>query len=294
MIKQAIIPVAGFGTRLLPISRALPKELLPIGPKPTLQWIAEEIASVGIDSICLVTSAAKANIDQLFRTDALLEQTLRTQNKTELLNSLWTHGPFAKTKILTATQDQQLGLGHAILCGQDLMQREPFVVALGDCLMGPVGQSQMTKRLTDVFLSHKADAVIAFERVPPEAVSRYGIADPFEQGSVFQLRDLIEKPKPENAPSNLAIAARYVLSYDIFAELQSIEPGQGGEIQLTDALRKMILAGAKVFGVQMNSGETRIDVGNYTGFAQAFIEYALANDKNLRAMAQVILNEQKQ
>ncbi len=289
MIRQCLIPVAGLGTRLLPISHVVAKELLPIGPKPTLQWIAEELAQAGIEHLCLVTSPRKTQIQQLFLGDPELESALELSGKRQLLDSLWSHGRYASVRISTAIQEKQLGLGHAVLCGFDQLAPGPFVLALGDCVMGPPGESQLTQRLINVFVREKADAVIAFESVSADAVGRYGIADPATTGDEFRLRDIVEKPDPATAPSNLAVAARYVLSDAIFPLLRRQQPGLGGEIQLTDAIRAMIQNGGRVFGVRLQSTESRIDVGNYESFARAFVEFALTNNPQIQSMAREIL-----
>ncbi|MEZ6096163.1 MAG: sugar phosphate nucleotidyltransferase [Pirellulaceae bacterium] len=293
MIEQAIVPVAGLGTRLLPISRAVPKELLPIGPKPALQWIAEELVAAGIRRIILVASPAKRNIDQLFRRDEELETRLKEQGKLDLLGTLWSQGPYRDTEIMVAMQDEQLGLGHAILCGAPMLKPEPFLVALGDCLMAPVGNSSITRRLIET--SNKRAEIagaIAFEAVPEHAVSRYGIASPADSEDVFRLNDVVEKPSIENAPSNLAIAARYVLSHEIVSTLQNIPNGHGGEIQLTDAIRKEIASGRHYVGIRFQGAEHRIDVGNYDSFAKAFIEQALTMDPALKQTIESFLKVQ--
>lgn len=295
MIKQAIIPVAGFGTRLLPISRAIPKELLPIGPKPTLQWIAEELAEAGLTELCLVTSPDKAQIGQLFLNDPKLDVALERQGKAEWLKTLWSHGPYANTIITSAIQNEPLGLGHAVLCGEPKMHAGPFVVALGDCLMSPVGHSQLLSRMLQTYSDQNADAVIALQRVAPEQVSRYGVADtdrnnPEGSNGKVRLLGLVEKPSRDEAPSNLAVSARYVFSPTIFDYLRRAEPGRGGEIQLTDAIHRWIADGARVYGVILEDHEGRLDVGNYDSFARGFLEYAL-HDSTLRDFIRERLKE---
>ena len=281
MVKTAIIPAAGLGTRLLPISAAVAKELLPLGRKPTLQWIGEELASAGLDRFVLVTSPAKADLPRLFQWPPGLGEKYRAPQY-----GLWAAGPHSQTRIEVALQHQQLGLGHAVLCARDLVGDEPFVVALGDCVFGPPDQGNVTQRLVELFEAHQADAVLAFERVPREKVSRYGIAAPLDGAAepgagaktrltkeVFTLGDLVEKPSIETAPSNLAVAARYVFSPRLWPHLMQLagdnaSRGVGGEIQLTDAIRALIRSGGKVLGYEVQQ-QRRYDVGTYETYVAA-------------------------
>ena len=282
MVTQALIPAAGLGTRLLPLSWAIPKELLPIGNKPALQWIAEELAVAGTRRLCLVTSPRKADIGALFYPDDALEQSLTQSKRLDLLRLLWSYGPHADVEILTCVQEQQRGLGHAVLAGEPGLLPEPFILALGDSLMHPFGQASLTNRLIQAFNEHRADAVIAFQQVPWEQVSRYGIAAARESTPVFVVEDLIEKPSPETAPSNLAIAARYVFRESIFDYLRQLIPGKDGELQLTDAIRALIRGGGKVVGVRLAPNERRVDVGNFRDYATAFMQQALSDDPELK------------
>jgi UTP--glucose-1-phosphate uridylyltransferase len=281
MVKTAIIPAAGLGTRLLPISAAVAKELLPLGRKPTLQWIGEELASAGLERFVLVTSPAKADLPRLFQWPPGLGEKYRAPQY-----GLWAAGPHSQTRIEVALQHQQLGLGHAVLCARDLVGDEPFVVALGDCVFGPPDKGNVTERLVELFEAHQADAVLAFERVPREKVSRYGIAAPLDDAAepgagaktrlteeVFTLGDLVEKPSIEKAPSNLAVAARYVFSPRLWPHLvqlagENASRGVGGEIQLTDAIRALIRSGGKVLGYEVQQ-QRRYDVGTYETYVAA-------------------------
>ncbi|MFM7738466.1 MAG: sugar phosphate nucleotidyltransferase, partial [Planctomycetota bacterium] len=203
---------------------------------------------------------------------------------------LWAAGPYSQTRIDIALQHQQLGLGHAVLCARDLVGDEPFVVALGDCVFGPPDQGNVTRRLVELFEAHQADAVLAFERVPREKVSRYGIAAPLARAAepgagartrlteeVFTLGDLIEKPSLEAAPSNLAVAARYVFSPRLWPHLVQLSSekaarGVGGEIQLTDAIRSLIRSGGKVLGWEVQQ-QRRYDVGTYETYVEAQLAF---------------------
>jgi UTP--glucose-1-phosphate uridylyltransferase len=285
MVKTAIIPAAGLGTRLLPISAAVAKELLPLGRKPTLQWVGEELGAAGLDRFVLVSSPAKTELPRLFQWPPGLNEKYRAPQY-----GLWAAGPYSQTRIDIALQHQQLGLGHAVLCARDLVGDEPFVVALGDCVFGPPDQGNVTQRLVELFEAHQADAVLAFERVPREKVSRYGIAAPLDAAAepgagargrltkeVFTLGDLVEKPSIETAPSNLAVAARYVFSPRLWPHLVQLSAdnasrGVGGEIQLTDAIRSLIRSGAKVLGWEVQQ-QRRYDVGTYETYVEAQLAF---------------------
>jgi len=277
-IDTAIVPVAGLGTRLLPVSLATPKELLPLGQKPALQWILEELGAAGICRVILVTSPGKRNIDRPFRTHPSLEQTLVDRGKTESLDGLWVRSRFAGMQIETVVQDQPLGLGHAIGCARHLIPPDQsVVVALGDCLIGLRGDGVTLQRMLETARHRQAEIVIAFEHVPLSNVSRYGIAVPAETGAVFRLNDLVEKPAPESAPSQLAIAGRYVLSSRIFDVLESTQADASGEIQLTEALRTMIRQNGSAFGVRLPEPTRRYDVGNWSSYLEAFFEFGWAD-----------------
>jgi UTP--glucose-1-phosphate uridylyltransferase len=269
----------------LPISAAVAKELLPLGRKPTLQWIGEELGAAGLDRFVLVSSPAKTELPRLFQWPPGLNEKYRAPQY-----GLWAAGPYSQTRIDIALQHQQLGLGHAVLCARDLVGDEPFVVALGDCVFGPPDKGNVTRRLIELFEAHQADAVLAFERVPREKVSRYGIAAPLARAAepgasartrlteeVFTLGDLIEKPSLEAAPSNLAVAARYVFSPRLWPHLVQLSSekaarGVGGEIQLTDAIRSLIRSGAKVLGWEVQQ-QRRYDVGTYETYVEAQLAF---------------------
>ncbi len=274
-IRQAIIPVAGLGTRLLPISLAVPKELLPLGQKPALQWIAEELASNEIQHLILVTSPDKPGMDRLFRDYPKLSQRLLDQGQLQSHGSLWANGPFRTCQVSVVVQPQPWGLGHAVACGESICDRTPFVVALGDCVMGPPGQNTILQRMLATFHNHSADIVVALEWIPRERVSRYGIADPASPGPVFRLRGIVEKPPVDLAPSQWAVAARYIFRRSILADLEGSDVIAGGhEIQLTTAIAKSIDRGEKVFGVCLAPHEQRFDVGNYASYQRAFMAFA--------------------
>ncbi|MCI0379341.1 MAG: UTP--glucose-1-phosphate uridylyltransferase [Gemmataceae bacterium] len=286
-IDLAIVPVAGHGTRLLPSTKSQPKEMLPVGRKPVVQYVVEELASSGMRRILFVTGPGKTSIENHFDINVELISVLRETGKEELLEEL----EFERKDLqyFYTRQRRQLGLGHAVLCAQPLAGREPVVVALGDSIIGLNAQSDIVRRMTDEFERADADAVIAFETVLREDVVHYGIAKPRvgsnswsespTLGEVFVLDDLIEKPAVAEAPSNLAVAARYVFKPAIFDLLAQTPPGKGGEIQLTDAIRLMIQKGGKVLGLQLPASERRFDIGNFESYFQAFVEFALADPR---------------
>ena len=198
-LKTAIVPVAGLGTRLLPTTKAVPKELLPLGGFPTLHYIAKELAQAGVEKIILVSSESKSEIAKYFLPDEKLSKSLRDKNKIDILKTLWSESNHSDMEFEVVIQHEQLGLGHAVLCAEEAAKGQPVIVALGDCVMGLGGKSQVLNNMVQAFQDNNAEIVIAFETVPDEKVSRYGIAsprDPETQDEIFALKDLVEKVGP--------------------------------------------------------------------------------------------------
>jgi UTP--glucose-1-phosphate uridylyltransferase len=274
-IDVAVIPVAGLGTRLLPATKSQPKEMLPVGRKPVVQYVVEELTRVGITRVLFITGSGKASIENHFDLNAELIQTLRESGKEELLAAL--EYERATVQYFYTRQRQLLGLGHAVSCARSFVGSHPFVVALGDSIIGMHAESDVVQRMTRCYHEREAAAVIAFEEVPRVDVSRYGIAKPKTDDDPFEIVDLVEKPSPGEAPSNLAIAARYVLSPAIFEALAQTRRGKGGEIQLTDAIRAVIRNGGRAYGVRLRPGERRYDIGNFEAYFEAFVAFALAD-----------------
>ena len=275
-VDLAVVPVAGRGTRLLPLAKSQPKEMLPVGRKPVVQYVVEELGRCGVRRLLFVTGPGKAAIENHFDIDAELIANLRETGKEELLDEL----AFEREDLeyFYTRQRRQLGLGHAVLCAQPVVGNNPFVVALGDSIIGLHAQSDVVATMVQHFESSGADGVIALEEVPREEVVHYGIAEP--RGAVddvFELKDMVEKPSVAEAPSNLAVAARYVFSAAIFDYLEKTPRGKGNEIQLTDAIRMMIADGRKVLGVRLAPGERRFDIGNFDSYFSTFVEFALAD-----------------
>jgi UTP--glucose-1-phosphate uridylyltransferase len=275
-VDLAVVPVAGRGTRLLPLTKSQPKEMLPVGRKPVVQYVVEELNRCGISRLLFVTGPGKTAIENHFDIDAELIANLRETGKEELLAEL----AFEREDIeyFYTRQRRQLGLGHAILCARPVVGNQPFVVALGDSIIGLNAGSRAVATMIEQFSTSGADAIVALEEVPHEEVVHYGIAQPKGRvDEVFELADLIEKPSLAEAPSNLAVAARYVFSPAIFDCLAATRPGKGGEIQLTDAIRMLIEQGRRVLGFRLSSTERRFDIGNFESYFLAFAEFALAD-----------------
>lgn len=292
-IDLAIVPVAGAGTRLLPSTKSQPKEMLPVGRKPVVQYVVEELALSGIRRLLFITGPGKTSIENHFDLNAELIAFLRETGKEELLAEL----DFERQDLqyFYTRQRRQLGLGHAVLCARPLVGHQPFVVALGDSIIGLNAQSDIVRRMVQEFEHSGADAVICFEPVPRHEVSQYGIARPKgDAGPVFELADIVEKPTVAEAPSELAVAARYVFQPKIFDWLARTPPGKGGEIQLTDAIRLLLNDGGKVLGIRLGQGERRFDIGNFDSYFRAFIEFALADPRHgaeLRRWVRELLQE---
>jgi UTP--glucose-1-phosphate uridylyltransferase len=293
-IDIAVVPVAGHGTRLLPLTKSQPKEMLSIGRKPVVQYVVEELALSGIKRLLFITSHGKASIEQHFDIDENLIQRLRESGREDCLEQL----DFERRDLeyFYTRQRRQLGLGHAVLCARPLVGDQPLVVALGDSIIGLHAQSDIVGQMVDQFESQHADVVVAFEEVPPEDVVRYGIARPRgAAGDIFELADLVEKPDVADAPSNLAVASRYVFSPAIFEALESTAPGKGGEIQLTDAIRSLLGQGCKGIGMKLPDGQRRYDIGNFDSYFRSFVDFAFADPEYgeaIRAHARTVLDQE--
>ncbi|OGJ89732.1 MAG: hypothetical protein A2268_07045 [Candidatus Raymondbacteria bacterium RifOxyA12_full_50_37] len=285
-ITVAVVPVAGLGTRLLPATKSQPKEMLPVGRKPVVQYVVEELTRVGMKRLLFITGPGKASIENHFDSNSELVQNLRETGKEDLLEEL--EYERAPVQYFYTRQRRLLGLGHAISCAGPFVGNQPFVAALGDSIIGMHAQSDIVKRMTACFIEKKAAAVIAFEEVPRSDVHKYGIAKPKSDGAVFEIEDLIEKPSESEAPSTLAIAARYVLSPAVFDAINRTKPGKGGEIQITDALRLMIRESGNVYGIRLQPEERRYDIGNFKAYFRAFVEFALADKKQGPGLKQYI------
>jgi UTP--glucose-1-phosphate uridylyltransferase len=278
-IEIAVVPVAGLGTRLLPATKSQPKEMLPVGRKPVVQYVFEELTAAGMKQILFVTGQGKASIENHFDANEELVQVLRESGKEELLADLAFER--APVQYFYTRQRKALGLGHAVLTARSFVGDRPFAVALGDSIIGLGATSDVVARMARVFEQEKAAAVIAVEEVAAAEAHRYGIVAPLDgAGDIFELADLVEKPRTGTAPSNLAIAARYVLSPSIFDALEETRAGVGGEIQLTDAIRRLKRDGGRVFAIKLGHAERRFDIGNLESYFRAFVEFALADPQH--------------
>jgi len=271
----AVVPVAGLGTRLIPLTKTQPKEMLPVGRKPVVHYIVEELIENGIDQILFITGASKTSIENYFDLNESLVTMLRERGKEDVLAELQLD--YVPAKYYFTRQRQLLGLGHAVQCASDFIADQPFVVALGDSIIQG-GNATLLSRMQACFDENDCAAVAAFETVPKNDVSRYGIAHPKTDGDIFELADIVEKPDVDSAPSQLAVAARYIFKPMIFDALQRITPGAGGELQLTDAIRLLIQEGHPVYGVRLTEEERRFDIGSFPSYYRAFIEFALADE----------------
>ena len=285
-IDLAVVPVAGRGTRMLPLTKSQPKEMLPVGRRPVVQYVVEELAASGIRRMLFITGPGKTAIENHFDFDNELITHLRETGGERFLEEM-PELRFQRENLeyFYTRQRKQLGLGHAVLCARAMVGNQPFVVALGDSIIGLHAESDIVRRMVERFERDRADAVICFEEVPPQEVSRYGIAKPRgTAGDVFQLDDVVEKPTPDQAPSSLAIAARYVCSPVIFDILADTPPGAGGEIQFTDALRRLIQQGGKVLGMRLAPDVRRYDIGGFESYFRAFTEFVISDPQLGQAM----------
>ncbi|HHQ7220130.1 TPA: UTP--glucose-1-phosphate uridylyltransferase GalU [Staphylococcus aureus] len=270
-IKKAIIPAAGLGTRFLPATKAMPKEMLPILDKPTIQYIVEEAARAGIEDIIIVTGRHKRAIEDHFDSQKELEMVLKEKGKSELLEKVQYSTELAN--IFYVRQKEQKGLGHAISSARQFIGNEPFAVLLGDDIVE--SEVPAVKQLIDVY-EETGNSVIGVQEVPEADTHRYGIIDPLtKNGRQYEVKKFVEKPAQGTAPSNLAIMGRYVLTPEIFDYLKTQKEGAGNEIQLTDAIERMNNDN-QVYAYDFE-GE-RYDVGEKLGFVKTTIEYALKDD----------------
>ncbi|WP_088052510.1 UTP--glucose-1-phosphate uridylyltransferase GalU [Virgibacillus dakarensis] len=270
-VKKAIIPAAGLGTRFLPATKAMPKEMLPIVDKPTIQYIVEEAIESGIEDIIIVTGKGKRAIEDHFDNNFELEDNLVKKEKFELLEKV--KQP-SKVDIHYIRQKEPKGLGHAVWCARKFIGDEPFAVLLGDDIVQ--AEKPCLKQLMDQF-DETQSSVIGVQQVPDEETHRYGIIDPLTiEGRRYQVSNFVEKPEQGTAPSNLAIMGRYILTPEIFGFLDRQETGAGGEIQLTDAIQKL----NEIQNVYAYDFEgKRYDVGEKLGFVKTTVDMALENEE---------------
>lgn len=267
-VKKAVIPAAGLGTRFLPATKAQPKEMLPIVDKPTIQFIIEEAVASGIEEILIITGRNKRAIEDHFDKSIELEYQLQQNNKTELLEMV--QGISNMVDIHYIRQKEPKGLGHAISCAKAFVGNEPFAVMLGDDVVDST--VPCLKQLMNCFDEYKT-SILGVQEVPDEEVCKYGIVEGLHiEDKVYKVKNLVEKPAVDEAPSNVAILGRYIITPEIFNILENTTPGKGGEIQLTDALKTLIQREA-MYAYKFDG--RRYDVGDKLGFLEATVEFAL-------------------
>ena len=291
MIKKAVIPAAGLGTRMLPLTKTQPKEMLPLGRKPCIQYIVEELASVGVKQILFITGYKKRAIEDHFDKDNELNRTLSMSGQKDILEELAYED--LDISYFYTRQSVQAGLGHAVRCAKDFVGDDPFIIALGDSIIYSTEKDCLLSRMVQQYEKDRSSFVIGTRRVPMEQVQRYGIIQPKgdPNGGIVEIEDLIEKPSVSDAPSNLAIAARYIMPAKIFDALDRTSPGKGGEIQLTDAIRLLIREGTKGYSVSLREKEKRYDIGNFPSYYEAFLDFALRDEKYGYQLRQYVIDK---
>lgn len=270
-VRKAIIPAAGLGTRFLPATKAQPKEMLPIVDKPTLQYIIEEAVDSGIEEILIITGRNKKSIEDHFDKSVELEIELESKGKYESLEEVRRISDMVNIHYIR--QKEPKGLGHAVLCAKSFIGNEPFAVLLGDDIVA--NRKPCLKQMIEMYQEYRT-TILGVQEVEIENVNKYGIVDGRHiEDRVYKIKDLVEKPSKENAPSNIAILGRYIITPTIFEILEHTEPGKGDEIQLTDALRE--LSNKEAMYAYIFEGR-RYDVGDKLGFLQATVEFALQRE----------------
>jgi len=272
-VRKAVFPAAGLGTRFLPATKAQPKEMLPLVDKPIIQYGVEEALASGCDQIIIITGRGKSAIEDHFDVSYELEKMLEERGKTELLSIVRQISDMIH--VAYVRQKEAMGLGHAVLMARELVGNEPFAVLLADDVID--GKKPCLRQMMDVFEESQC-SIIATQEVNGPAISSYGVLDAQKiegrfNGRAFDVRSMVEKPKQEEAPSNLAIIGRYILTPTIFETLERTPLGAGGELQLTDGLRGLLGAGEKIYGYTFEG--KRHDAGDKLGFLKATVEFAL-------------------
>jgi UTP--glucose-1-phosphate uridylyltransferase len=272
-VRKAVLPAAGFGTRFLPATKAIPKEMIPLVDRPIIQYAVEEAVASGIEQIIIVIASGRSAVEEHFDSHPALERWLEERGDIEMLRAVRRISEIGT--IAFVHQKEQLGLGHAVLMAKELVGDEPFAVLLSDDVMLNPGGKPVTEQLIDQHRAHRG-SVIALQRVPRSEVDRYGIVAPLrEEGRLVEIGDLVEKPSVADAPSDLAVLGRYILSPRIFDKLETTQRGAGGEIQLTDAIRALTRE-QPVFGYQFEG--VRHDAGTRLGWLKANIAMSLDSD----------------
>jgi UTP--glucose-1-phosphate uridylyltransferase len=282
LIRKAVFPVAGLGTRMLPATKAVPKEMLPVVDRPLIQYAFEEARAAGIEQFVFVTGRGKSVIEDHFDRSYELDDTLRTKGKTAELEAVSSWLP-APGELAYTRQPDALGLGHAVWCARHLVGDEPFAVILVDDLI--IGRAPCLQQMVEAFVETRGN-LVAVEEVPHDQTDRYGVLDPIsDDGRLVEIKGLVEKPDPAEAPSRLAVIGRYILLPEVFEHLSRQQKGAGGEIQLTDAMAKMI-GDAPFHGLRFAG--RRFDCGGKLGYLEALIACALEREDLRDGMRRIL------
>jgi UTP--glucose-1-phosphate uridylyltransferase len=278
-VKKAVIPAAGLGTRMLPLTKTQPKEMLPLADKPCIQYIVEELAAAGVEQILIITGQKKRAIEDHFDKDVELNRQLSASGQKDLLEKMEFEN--MEVQFFYTRQSTPAGLGDAIRYAKDFVNNEPFIIALGDSVIRSSENEFLLKRMIKQYEENPGSFVLGTRHVPLEDVQKYGIVKPSGSvsGDIVEIADVVEKPSPLKAPSNLAFAARYLMPSSIFDALERTSPGKGGEIQLTDGIRLLLKEGTKGYSVCLTENEKRYDIGNMYYFYEAFFDFALADER---------------
>lgn len=270
-VRKAVFPVAGLGTRFLPATKAVPKEVLPLVDKPLIQYAIDEARAAGITDFIFVTAKGKSALEDYFDSSPELVRTLRLKKKQDLLDAI-APADMPSGAISYIRQQEALGLGHAVWCARHLVGDEPFAVILPDDVIAT--EKPCLRQMMDAYMEVGGNVVAAME-LRPEEISKYGVIDPASHnGRLVEMKGMVEKPEPKEAPSNLAVIGRYILSPRVMKNLDAMKQGAGGEIQLTDAIADEIKVGRPVYGFRFDG--TRYDCGSKAGYLQATVAFALA------------------
>ncbi len=275
-IRKAVLPVAGMGTRLLPATKSQPKEMLPVGYKPVVQYVVEEMIAQGLRSFLFITGRKKRSIEDHFDDDP--ELNARLNEKDQAIGEV--DYAAAGVEFLYARQRRPAGNADAVRLARQFVGEEPFVVGFGDTIVTSPSQPGVIARLVSSYQRHRAAATIAVWEVPRAETAKYGVVRPAEAvGDDFAIEDMVEKPRPEAAPSCMAVAARYLFTPAVFPAIEAVQPGLGGELWLTDAIRILLQRGEAVRCVRLRAGETRYDIGTPLTYYRAFADFALADPR---------------
>jgi UTP--glucose-1-phosphate uridylyltransferase len=293
-IRKAVVPVAGPGTRLLPATKSQPKEMLPVGRKPTVQYVVEELAEAGITQVLFVTGRKRSSIEDHFDRDPELERRLADADESVRRELQTSSG----VSFFYTRQSVQAGNADAVRQAQDFVGDEPFVVAFGDTIIRSDARQTLLQRMMETHARSGVACTLAVEEVPEEDVFRYGMVAPAAGASVsseaFAIEGLVEKPEKAAAPSTLAITPRYVFERSIFSAIAATLPGRGGELWLTDSISILLRQGLAVQGMKLRDGERRYDIGTFETYFKAFIDFALLDDRYGYTIRQYLVQKANQ